>query len=133
MAKHLLIITNIGILTVFISPTAIDKNSFSIEMKPFSINRQSFSIEGERFSFAPNVNGNNELRWNRNGDKPNTIFVIEAQIGEATEWTYVDSTAETKYTHTNQKPGTQIAYRVKATRKGESSPWSAVAVAYFKG
>jgi len=39
-----------GILTVFISPTAIKKNSFSIEMKRFSINRQPFYIEGKSFS-----------------------------------------------------------------------------------
>jgi len=74
------------------------------------------------------------LKWNRNGNKQNTIFVIEAQIGDtATVWAYVDSTSETTYTHGAQKPGVQVAYRVKATRKGESNPWSQTAIAYFKG
>lgn len=82
---------------------------------------------------APNAAGFNELRWNRSDNKPNTIFVIEAQIGDAPDWTYVFSTSEAKYTHEGQKPGVQVAYRVKATRKGESSPYSSVAVAYFKG
>lgn len=79
------------------------------------------------------ANGNNELKWLRNGNKPNTIFDIEAQIGDSTEWVHIKSTTETSFTHTDQKPGVQVVYRVRATRDGRESAWSNTAVAYFKG
>jgi len=70
---------------------------------------------------------------NANGNKPNTIFVWEYQIEGETEWHYLISTSDTKTTHSKQKPGQQIAYRCKATRAGQESAYSNVAVAYFKG
>lgn len=81
----------------------------------------------------PQIDGDHDLAFDRNGNPRGAVFVFESQTGDAAEWTYLDSTTERKYTHRGQKPGVQIAYRVKATYKGESSPWSAVAVAYFKG
>lgn len=77
--------------------------------------------------------GSNELKWKRNGNKQNTIFVVEYQAEGETEWKYLTSTNETKFTHAGRKPGQQIAYRVKATRAGQESVYSNVAVAYFKG
>lgn len=82
---------------------------------------------------APQADGNNHLKFDRNANPRAAIFIIEARIGDDPEWKYVTSTTESKFTHEGQTPGVQIAYRVKATHKGESSAWSAVAVAYFKG
>ena len=80
------------------------------------------------------ANGENALKWEANGNKPsNTIYVVEMQADGADKWEYLSSSGSLSYTHKNQKPGIQIAYRVKATRKGEESAYSNVAVAYFKG
>lgn len=77
--------------------------------------------------------GINYLKFDRNDNPRNTIFIIEQLIGDSGEWVYVDSISAAKYAHRNQTPGAQVAYRVKATRKGESSAWSQAAIAYYKG
>ena len=55
--------------------------------------------------------GTNALLWNRNGNKPNTIFVIEAQIGDAPGFVQVGSTGATRFRHTGQTPGVRVLYR----------------------
>lgn len=79
------------------------------------------------------VNGEHDLKWNRNGNKQNTIFVVEEQTEGSDDWKYVTSVSGTKCTCTGQTPGVQIAYRVTATRKNQSSPPSNIAVVYYKG
>jgi hypothetical protein len=79
-----------------------------------------------------NADGSNELKWKRNGNKQNTIFIIEAQTGGAGNWVQVGATSDTTFTHTGQQPGVEVAYRVKATRSKRESGWSNTAVAYFK-
>lgn len=80
-----------------------------------------------------NANGENDLKWEANSNKQNTIYIVETQADGAEKWEYLASVSALSYTHKNQKPGTQCAYRVKATRKGEESAYSNVAVAYFSG
>ncbi len=65
--------------------------------------------------------GVNRLNWNRAGNKPNTIFVIEAQSGASTQWTEVGSVTATKFDHVGQTPGVKTAYRVTARRAGMAS------------
>ena len=65
--------------------------------------------------------GVNALNWNRAGNKPNTIFVIEAQSGTTTQWTEVGSVTATKFDHVGQTPGVKTAYRVMANRAGMKS------------
>lgn len=77
-------------------------------------------------------NGINRLKWKRNGNKPNTQFVIEAMIGNATEFSQIGVTTKTEFEHLNQKPGVQVIYRVKAVRTGRESIYSNEFVLYRK-
>lgn len=79
---------------------------------------------------TPNASGFNELKWKRNGNKPNTVFIIEAQV-DGGDWVQVGAVTETKFVHENQIPGKQIAYRVKATRDKRESAWTTPVVAYY--
>ena len=80
---------------------------------------------------TPNASGFNELKWKRNGNKPNTVFIVEAQVDGAGDWVQVGAVTETTFVHENQIPGKQIAYRVKARRDKRESVWSGTAVAYY--
>ena len=65
--------------------------------------------------------GVNSLKWNRAGNKPNTVFIIEAQIGASTQWVEVGAPTATKFDHIGQTPGVKVAYRVVASRAGMAS------------
>jgi len=78
-------------------------------------------------------NGENKLRWNRNGNVATTIFVVEARIGNEGEWFFVDVTTKTRFTHDGQTPGTEVFYRVYAQRAGSQSGYSNIAVVYSDG
>lgn len=80
----------------------------------------------------PNASGVNVLKWKRNGNKQNTIFIVEAQE-EGKDWTVIGGVTETTFEHKGVKPGVQIAYRVKATRDKRESEYTTSAVAYYKG
>ena len=76
-------------------------------------------------------NGTNVLRWSRADNKTGTQFVIEYREAAQTEFEMLDVTTQTTYTHEGVTPGMQCAYRVKAKRAGESSPYSNIAVVYM--
>lgn len=78
-------------------------------------------------------NGENKLRWNRNGNAANTVFVVEARVGNTGEWFFVDVTTKTRFTHDGQTPGTEVFYRVYAQRAGSQSGYSNIAVVYSDG
>ena len=65
--------------------------------------------------------GVNSVKWNRAGNKQNTIFVVQAQVGAAGDWVEVGSKNATKFDHVGQTPGVKVAYRVLATRAGMAS------------
>ena len=75
-------------------------------------------------------NGVNSLRWNRAGNKPNTIFVIQAQSSASAEWVEVGSASATKFDHVGQTPGVKVAYRVLAKRAGMASVASPAVTVY---
>ena len=75
-------------------------------------------------------NGTNELKFNRNGNKSGTVFVIEAKIGDAPNYSIIGTTKKTTYRHTGQKPGVKIVYRIRAQRGDQFSEYSNEAVIY---
>lgn len=81
----------------------------------------------------PNAAGYNEVTWEKNGNKRNTIYVVEAQTAGKPDWVLVGAVNVLRFSHKDQKPGTQVAYRVKATRAGRESAWSGSVVAYYNG
>lgn len=81
----------------------------------------------------PNAAGYTDLKWDKNGNKPNTIYDIEAQYDGQLNWEHVQSISATKYRHLNQRVGVQVVYRIKAHRAGQASSFSSAAVAYYKG
>lgn len=66
-------------------------------------------------------NGENQLRWNRNGNGKGTQFIIEAKYGASTAWQLVDVVTATRYAQQGQTPGVQVTYRVTSIRAGVRS------------
>lgn len=77
-------------------------------------------------------NGTNFLKWERAGNKPNTMFIIECREEGETDFKYLAATTETSYEQKSATVGRQCAYRAKAQRSGEESAYSNVAVVYMK-
>ena len=74
--------------------------------------------------------GVNTLNWNRAGNKQNTVFAVQAQIGASAAWVEVGAVTATKFAHTGQTPGVKVAYRLVARRAGMASVASAAATVY---
>ena len=83
-----------------------------------------------KLTVTPDASGINSLQWNRNGNKPNTTFVIEAMLGAATTFEQIGTTTKTKFEHTGQTPGVKATYRVIAERADMSSIPSQSVTAY---
>jgi hypothetical protein len=75
-------------------------------------------------------NGNNQLKWKKNGNKVNTHYVVEARLETEPKFSYAGGTTKTKFVHKNQKPGARMFYRVKAQRHDEESTYSNEAVVF---
>lgn len=73
--------------------------------------------------------GSINLTWNRNGNGPNTQFVIEYSTGAATNWILLDVITKTNYNHKGFSAGVPIKYSVKARKGGETSGTSNIAIA----
>lgn len=104
------------------------------ERMGFDTNGQSSSIVGIMVPSDLLVNGTsdgiNHLKWNRNGNRYGTAFIIEAKIGDSSTWTIIDVVTVTKYDHKNQTPGVKIQYRVRAKRSEMESTPSNTATVY---
>jgi hypothetical protein len=74
--------------------------------------------------------GVNILKWNRNGNAPGTIFLIEFRASASEPWQYAEPTTKTKFSHQKQIPGRKLFYRVSAFRGGVTSNTSAPVVVY---
>jgi hypothetical protein len=66
-------------------------------------------------------NGTNELTWDRSGNAPGTIFVIESRFAESDGWDFVAAVTRTNYPHQGQIPGQTQFYRIRSTRAGKTS------------
>ncbi|MCW5947360.1 MAG: fibronectin type III domain-containing protein [Fimbriimonadales bacterium] len=74
--------------------------------------------------------GTNWLRWNRNGNFPQTVFEIQYSYDNPNSWEWLDVTTKSEFRHTDQTPGRVVYYRVRAKRPTGISDWSNVGVAY---
>lgn len=74
--------------------------------------------------------GINLLKWSKNGNKPGTLYIIEAKTGDDGEWIMIDVVKTLKFEHKNQIPGVKMQYRVKSKRNDTTSTASNVAVVY---
>lgn len=74
--------------------------------------------------------GINSMKWNRNGNRQGTMFIIEAKIGDSDTWVMIDAVTGSTYKHKNQTPGVKIQYRIKAKRGDLESSHSNTAVVY---
>ncbi|MET0753255.1 MAG: fibronectin type III domain-containing protein, partial [Pyrinomonadaceae bacterium] len=96
--------------------------------------------EGGKSAIAPQApvdllvegfsSGKNSLKWNRNGNKSGTIFIIEAKTGDETKYAIVGTTTKSAFDHKDQKPGMKQVYRVRAQRGDDFSDYSNEAVVY---
>jgi hypothetical protein len=79
------------------------------------------------FKFRLNI-----LKWKRNDNKPNTVFIIECRSGAASnEWMQIGVTQRTAFEHRLPKAGEQCLYRVYAARNEQNSPYSNEAIVYL--
>ncbi len=75
-------------------------------------------------------NGSNYIKFNRNGNKAVVNFILEAKIGNETEYKFVKVLSKTRFEHKNQTPGVRAFYRVKAVHGDSESNYSNEAVVY---
>jgi hypothetical protein len=74
--------------------------------------------------------GTNALKFNRNGNRQGTTFIIEAKIGDSDVWVMIDAVTGSTYKHKNQTPGVKVQYRIKAKRGESESGVSNTAIVY---
>ncbi|MBC8384151.1 MAG: fibronectin type III domain-containing protein [Candidatus Cloacimonetes bacterium] len=74
--------------------------------------------------------GVNIISWKTNGNKRGTQYIIECRVGTEGEFMPVDTILSTKFTHTGQKPGVAVFYRV-AARRGKLRSLSCAAVGIY--
>lgn len=73
--------------------------------------------------------GEVRLRWDRNGNRPNTMFLLERREDPGAEWTLITATTRTRHTLTVE-PGRYVAFRVRAQRGKTTSQPTLPAVLY---
>ena len=104
------------------------------ELLGFDTNSQSAASLGITVPQDLLVNGTsdgiNHLKWNRNGNRYGTAFIIEAKIGDSSAWNIIDVVTVSKYDHKNQTPGVKVQYRVRAKRGEQESTASNTATVY---
>ncbi|MCX6154069.1 MAG: fibronectin type III domain-containing protein, partial [Candidatus Kapabacteria bacterium] len=74
------------------------------------------------------ADGSIELDWSRNGNAPQTQFVIEYNVMGTGPWVLLDVITKTSYVHTAHPVGHPIQYWVKARKGTETSGPSNIAV-----
>ena len=73
--------------------------------------------------------GKNKLKWNRNGNKSGTQYIIEVKYALDGEFQNVDKVTATSYDHQKQTPGVPAWYRITLRRgKLVGDPSETVAV-----
>lgn len=77
-------------------------------------------------------NGNIRLQWKRNGNIQGTQFVIEYQASASDAWTQLGICTKRVF-DTTWTPGSYIAFRVIAVRRGIASPASTPFVLWASG
>lgn len=75
-------------------------------------------------------NGTNQLKWNRNGNSSDTVFLVEYSLDLGTTWFLAGAVSRVKFIHENQIPGRTVYYRVFANRAGVTSAPTTPTVAY---
>ena len=77
--------------------------------------------------------GVNKLKWDRTGNAPGTMFLIETSFDGLTGWELVDVTTKVTYDHVDQIPGQRQFYRIKSKRASTTSPACPPEVVYANG
>lgn len=73
------------------------------------------------------------LRWDKNGNKPGTSYILEFREGTAGPYQFLASVTRAKYVDLGRTPGVEGQYRVHAVRTGRSSGFSLPATIYSPG
>ena len=72
--------------------------------------------------------GINKLKWKRNGNSSQTMFIVEFRAEGEEKWEFAGAVSKTNFIHAGQIPGRRVWYRVTSTRASKSSvPCPAVA------
>ena len=75
--------------------------------------------------------GSYELKWDRNGNNRNTLFLVEAMFEDQKNFIPIITTSKSNFIHTGNKAGARITYRVKAQHGTIFSPPSLEAIINF--
>jgi len=96
-------------------------------------------------SANPHASGTNTIKWKNNGNKPGTIYVVQALTpapgtkmtladvhlpAAANAWNYVTSISSTRFLHDGCTPGQTMYYRIIAQRGTKASVPSDTVVVY---
>lgn len=108
-------------------PNILEELGLSVNEASFGTSQPSAPLD---LVVMGTSDGINSLKWNRNGNRQGTTFLIEARLGDSENWTIIDAVTGSTYKHKNQKPGVKAQYRVKAKRGELESGYTNTAVVY---
>jgi hypothetical protein len=77
-------------------------------------------------------NGTNQLKWKRNGNSSDTVFLVEYSLDSGTTWFLAGAVSRVKFIHEYQVPGRLVYYRVFANRSGVTSSPTKPVAAYLQ-
>lgn len=105
------------------------KRSLGISV-PSSVRTKTAPTTPADVMVQPYASGLNLLRWNKNGNKPTTQYMVECKPAVGGAWQFVGQTTATKFPHTGQTPGQAQMYRAIAQRSGMTSAPSEAVMVY---
>lgn len=73
------------------------------------------------------------LKWDKNGNKPGTSYILEFREGTSGPFQFLASVTKSKYVDTGRAAGVEGQYRVHAVRASGSSGYSPLATIYGPG
>jgi len=74
--------------------------------------------------------GEVSIKWDRTGNATSTVFSVEAQYLNDTDWVLLGTTTKTRFTSDGHAPGDQVKFRVTAARGATESTPTAPFVLY---
>lgn len=110
---------------VFRANAAVPDNMLASLMLPPHKTPGSKTAPTQPLNLFGNADGNGlvNLKWSRNGNTNGTTFLIEVRTDPQGDWSISGSTTATRFAY-QAVPGSYIAFRVTATRRGLLSPAS---------
>lgn len=117
--------------TVYHNPSVTDAMLTEAGLAPRDTNRtKKVPYQPTNLNATPTPNGNVTLTWDANGNTYGVAYVVEYQAPGAETWNYLGTSFKRRVTYGGFAPGTEMWFRVSATRNSLTSDPSYPAFIY---